>query len=131
MSGGRASCEAALIIVEPPGFDDVLGLCHRGELYTFKYSSQWPVFDGVQAIESYSQGLRQHVLAEREISDEPLQSAIFFPQLPERTEFTHAQLRVPLLPSVERGLTHPELPTGGAGGNAGVGLSDRAHDLFL
>ena len=70
------------------------------------------------------------MLVEREIGDQPFQPVVFFLELPESAQFTHAQVRV-LLPGVERGVTHPELPAGVADGGTGVGLSDRVHDLFL
>ena len=69
-----------------------------------------PVLDGVRALDCFSQSLRQHVLIEREIGDEPFQSTVFFFQLPEPPQFAHPQMGVLLLPGVERGVTHPELP---------------------
>ena len=50
------------------------------------------------------------MLIEREIGDEPFQSAIFFFELAEPPQFAHHQMGVLLLPGVERGVTHPELP---------------------
>lgn len=86
---------------------------------------------GGRALDFFSQGLRQHVLVEREVGDEPFQPAVFFLQLPETSQLAHTQMRVLLLPGVERGVTHPELPAKVADGGAGVDLSDRVHDLFL
>jgi hypothetical protein len=71
------------------------------------------------------------MLVEREISDEPFQSTVFFLQLPEAPQLAHAQMGVLLLPGVDRGGTHPELPAEVTDGSAGVGLSDRIHDLLL
>jgi hypothetical protein len=45
----------ALIIVESPGFDEVLGFRHRGELVTFKHPSRSrPLNDSMKA---FSTGL--------------------------------------------------------------------------
>ena len=73
----------------------------------------------MRALDFFSQGLRQHVLVEREVGDEPFQSAVFFLQLPEAPQLAHAQVRVLLLPGVERGVTHPELPAEVADRGAG------------
>jgi len=37
------------------------------------------------------------MLIEREVSDEPIQSAVFFFELPEPTQFAHAQMGIPLI----------------------------------
>jgi hypothetical protein len=55
------------------------------------------VLDGVRALDFFLQGLRQHVLIEREIGDEPLQSVIFLLQLSEPTQLAYAQMGVLLL----------------------------------
>jgi hypothetical protein len=85
----------------------------------------------VRAVDFFSQGLRQHVLVEREIGDEPFQSTVFFFQLPEPAQFTPPQVGVLFLPGVEGGVTPPELPAEVADRGAGFCLSDRVHDLFL
>ena len=69
------------------------------------------------------------MLVEREIGDEPFQQAVFFFELPEPTQFTHAQVRLLLLPGVERGITHPELPAEVADRGAGLRLPEGIHDL--
>jgi hypothetical protein len=79
----------------------------------------------------FSQGLREHVLVEREVGDEPFQPPILLLQLPEPTQFAHPQVSVLLLPGVKRGVTHPELPAEVVDRGAGFCLSDRVHDLFL
>jgi len=53
-----------------------------------------PVLDGVRGVDYFSQGLREHVLVEREVSDQPFQLAVFFFHLPESTQFTHAEMRI-------------------------------------
>ena len=50
------------------------------------------------------------MLVERAVSDQPFQSAVFFLQLAEPTQVTHAQMRILLLPGVERDVTHPGVP---------------------
>jgi hypothetical protein len=64
----------------------------------------------VRALDFFSQSLRQHLLVEREVGDEPFQPAVFFLQLPETSQLAHTQMRVLLFPRVEGGVTHPELP---------------------
>jgi len=71
------------------------------------------------------------MLVEREVSDQPLQPAVLFFEQPEPPQFAHAQMHVLLLPGVERGVTHPELPAEVADRGAGFGLSDGIHDLFF
>ena len=85
----------------------------------------------MRALDFFSQGLLQHGLVERKVGDEPFQPPILLLQLPEPAQFTHAQVSVLLLPGVERGVTHPELPAEVADRDAGFCLSDRVHDLFL
>jgi len=49
---------AALIIVEPPGFDDVLGLGHRGELvHVQTFVSQAAVKGFKDSMKAFSTGL--------------------------------------------------------------------------
>src|SRR6059036_2133147 len=85
---------------------------------------------GGRASDCFSQRLRQHVLVEREVSDEPFQSTVFF-ELPEPAQFTHAQVRVLLLPGLERGIIDSRLSAAVADRGAGFGLSDRVHDLIF
>ena len=47
------------------------------------------------------------MLVEREVGNEPFQSAVSFLQLPESTQLTHAQMGVLFLPGIEGGVTHP------------------------
>jgi hypothetical protein len=71
------------------------------------------------------------VLIEREIRHEPLQPAVFFFHLPQAAQFTHAQMRVLLLPGVKGRVTHPELSAKVADWGAAFRLSDRVDNLFL
>jgi hypothetical protein len=66
---------------------------------------------GGRASDFFSQGLRQHVLIEREVGDEPLQSTVFLFHLSEPPQFTHALMGVLLFPGVEGLLGDPELAT--------------------
>ena len=52
------------------------------------------------------------MLVKREVGGEPFQATVFFFQLPELAQFSHTQVCVRLLPGVEGGVTHPEMPTG-------------------
>ncbi len=61
----------------------------------------------MRALDFFSQGLRQHVLVEREVRDEPFQPAVFFLQLTEAPQLTHAQVGVLLFPGVEGGSLTP------------------------
>src|SRR2546425_1333060 len=90
-----------------------------------------PVLDAVRALGFFSQGLRQHMLVEREVSDEPFEPAIFFLHLPEAPQLAHAEVRVLLLPGVEGGVTHPELSAEVADRGAAFSLADRVDNLFL
>ena len=47
---------------------------------------------------------------EREVSDQLFQSTVVFLQLPEAPQLAHAKMRIRLLPGVERGVIHSELP---------------------
>jgi len=82
----------------------------------------------VRTLDFFSQGLRQPVLVEREIGDQPFQPTVFFFQLSELAQFTHAQVRV-LFPGVECGVTRSELLAEVANRCAAFCLSDRVHDL--
>ena len=59
---------------------------------------------------------------ERAVGDEPFQSAVFFLQLPESTQLTHAQMGVYFLSGIEGGATHSELSAEVADWSAGFGL---------
>ena len=63
------------------------------------------------------------MLVEREVGHEPFQPAVFFLQLPESTQLTHAQMGVFFLPGVEGGVTDPELPAEITDGGAAFGLA--------
>jgi hypothetical protein len=82
---------------------------------------------GARALDFFSQGLRQHVLVEREVGHEPFSSAVFFLQLSEPPQFAHAQMGVVLLPGIEGRVTDAELPTE----ITDFDLPDRVHDLLL
>ena len=85
----------------------------------------------MRALDFFSQGLRQHVLVEREVGHEPFQPAVFFFHLPEPAQFAHAQVRVLLFPGVEGGVTDAELPAEVADGGASFGLADGIDDLLF
>ena len=85
----------------------------------------------MRALDFFSECLRQHVLVEREIGHQPLQSAVFFLQLPEPPQLAHAQVGVFLLPGVEGGITDPELSAEVADGGPAFGLTDGLDDLLL
>jgi len=90
-----------------------------------------PVPGGGRALDFFSQGLRRHVLVEREVGDEPFQATLFLLQLTEAPQFTHAEMGVLLFPGAEGGVTAPELPAEVADRGAASGLADRVHDLFF
>src|SRR5262252_10940071 len=90
-----------------------------------------PAPDGARASGVFSQRLRQHVLVEREIGDQTLQSGVFVLELPQAAELAHAQMRVLLLPRIERGLADPQLPAHVADRRAAFGLAQRVRDLLL
>jgi len=71
------------------------------------------------------------MLVEREVSDQPVQSAVFFLQLQEAPQLVHVQMRILLLLGGERSVTHSELPAEVADRGAGFSLSDGIHDLFF
>jgi len=64
------------------------------------------------------------VLVEREVGDQALQSGVFVLELPQAAELAHAQVRVLLLPRVERGLADPQLPAHVADRYACLGLAE-------
>ena len=61
------------------------------------------------------QRLRQHVLVETEIRHQALQPRVLFLDLPEAPELTDAQMRILLLPGIERRLVDAHLATDMAG----------------
>jgi hypothetical protein len=63
------------------------------------------------------------VLIQRQVRHQPLQSVVLFFQLPEAAEFTDAEVRVFLLPRIERLLGDPELATEVADRRACFGLA--------
>jgi len=85
----------------------------------------------VRGVHTFSQGLREYVLVEREVGDQPFQPAVFFLQPPEEAQLAHAHVDVHLFPRIERGVTPPELPAEFADRGAGVCLSDREHVFFF
>lgn len=71
------------------------------------------------------------MLVEREIRHQSFESDIFLFHLPQPAELAHAQTGIRLLPGVEGGLTHPELPAEIADGGAAFRLPNRRYNLFL
>src|SRR5215831_14768036 len=90
-----------------------------------------PALAGARASGVFSQRLRQHVFVEREVGDQTLQSGVFVLELPQAAELAHAQMRVLLLPGVERGLADPQLPAHVADRGAALGLAQRVGDLLF
>ena len=86
---------------------------------------------GGRASNFFSQGLRQHVLIEREIRDQPFESGIFFFHLAQPAEFAHAQMRVFLFPGLECGLTDAQLPREIADRSSTLGLPDGIDNLLF
>jgi hypothetical protein len=56
----------------------------------------------------FSQRLRERVLVEREVGDQPLQAAVFVLERPQLPQLADAQMGVILLPDVERGFTEAD-----------------------
>jgi len=74
--------------------------------------------------------LPPHVLVERGIGDEPLQPRVFVLELARAAELTHAQVRVLLLPHVERGFADAELAAG-VDRRASLDLAEGIGDLLF
>jgi len=70
------------------------------------------------------------VFVEREVRDEALQASVFVLELPQAAELAHAQVRVLLLPSVERGLAE-SLPADVADRRAARGLAQGVGNPLL
>ena len=85
----------------------------------------------MRASDFFSQGLRQHVFVEREVSDEPFEPAIFFFHLSEAPQLAHAEMGKILFPGVGRGGTHSELSAEVTDRGAGFNLPDRVDNLFF
>jgi hypothetical protein len=77
------------------------------------------------------EGLRQHVLVEREIGDQALQPRILILELPHASHLVDAEVPEALLPDVKRGLADPELAADVADRRPGIGLPERVGDLLL
>ena len=92
--------------------------------------TRWPVLDGVRASDFFSQGLREHLLVQREVGHQPFQSVVFFFYLPQAAEFAHAEVRVLLLPGVEGGVTHSELSAEVAERGAATRRLNQRPDCF-
>jgi hypothetical protein len=71
------------------------------------------------------------VFIEREIGHQALQPPVFVLELPEPPELAHAQVRVLLLPGIERGFADAELPANVADRRAGLDLAEGIGDLLL
>ena len=84
-----------------------------------------------RALDFFSEGLRQHVLVEREVRHQPFESGIFLFHLAQPAEFAHAQMRILLFPGVERGRTDPELSAEIADRGPTLGLPDGIDDLLF
>ena len=63
--------------------------------------------------------------------DYALQPYVFVFELPQAAELAHAQVRVFLLPRVERGLADPQLPAHVADRGAALGLAQRVGNLLF
>src|SRR5215467_4998240 len=87
--------------------------------------------DGARASGVFSQRLRQHVLVEREIGDEPFEPMVFLLELPESSQLAHPQVGILLLPRIERRLAHAQLPADVPDRGAALDLAQRVgHPLF-
>ena len=64
------------------------------------------------------------MFVEREVGDYALQPCLFILELPQAAELTHAQVRVLVLPRVERRLTDPQLRAHVADRYACLGLAE-------
>ena len=85
----------------------------------------------MRASDFFSEGLGQHVLVEREVGDQALQPGVFVLELPQAAELAHAQVRVLLLPRVERGLADAQLAADVTDRGAGLDLAEGIGDLLL
>src|SRR5215470_18056776 len=90
-----------------------------------------PALDSARASGVFLERLRQHVFVEREVGDQTLQSGVFVLELPQAAELAHAQMRVLLLPGVERRLAHAELPAHVADRSAALGVAQRVGDMLF
>ncbi len=71
------------------------------------------------------------VLVEREIGDQALQTRVLLLELAQAPELAHAEVRVALLPDVERRFAHPQLATDIADRGAALRLPQGKGDLLL
>ena len=71
------------------------------------------------------------MLVECEVRDQTLQPRVFVLELPQAAELAHAQVRVLLLPRIERGFTDAELPADVADRRPGLDLAEGVGDLLL
>src|SRR5262249_48342149 len=90
-----------------------------------------PAPAAVRASTFAPEGLREHVLVEREIGDQAFQPGVFILELPDPPYFVHAEMPVALLPDVERGLTDAELATHIRHRRPRLGLAERVGNLLL
>lgn len=70
------------------------------------------------------------MLVECEIGDQALQARVLLLELPQAPEFAHPEVRVALLPDVERRLAHAELPTDIPDWGAALRLPQGLGDLL-
>ena len=72
-----------------------------------------------------------HVLVEAEVGDQPLQPRVLLLELAQPPELTHPEMRVLLLPRIERRPTHPQLPAHVLDGGPGFLLPERVDHLLF
>src|SRR5205085_5450597 len=75
--------------------------------------------------------LREDMLIEREISHQALQAIVLVLELPKPAHLAHTQMRVLLLPDIERRLTHAELSADVRYRHATLDLAQRVRHLLL
>ena len=96
-----------------------------------RFMNQLASFRRRAGLRLFSPGLRQHVLIEREVNHQPLQAAVFCLQLSQSSQFAHAEMRVFLLPDIQRLLGNPEPTADIAHAGAGLGLTEGIYDLLF
>src|SRR6266581_751895 len=93
--------------------------------------TRWPARADGSASDFFSERLGEHVLVEREVRHHALQPRVLVLELAQPAQLADAQVRVLLLPGVERGLTHAELPADVPGRRARLGLAQGVGDLLF
>ena len=89
------------------------------------------ILGGGRALDFFSQGLRQHVLVEREVGHQPFEAGVFLFQLPQSAEFTHAEKGIRLFARVGGLFGSPELPTDLPDRSPALGLPHGIDDLLF